>query len=104
MYVPKCLRDFCTENNLNLIIIRYKTGFGYVKRRGFDLVNPKNNQIIASFEPINYSDKTKWFLRHVHRNYKGERYFLNLCKSALKNINPLESSFFQIKTELNKSI
>ena len=89
----KYLNDFCKANNLKLVSIRYKHQFGYCKRKGYDIVNPSNNAILASFEPCNYSNGDKWYLRNKHDNYKGPRYCKRITKNILSYINPAESSF-----------
>jgi hypothetical protein len=103
MSTPQCLLDYANKNQLNLVSIRYKHQFRYMKRKGFDLVNPTTDEIIASFEPTDMLDGSKWYLRHVHDNYTGSKYFPRLSKTALKALKPLESSFIHLKRKITKA-
>jgi hypothetical protein len=89
----KSLSKFAAENNLKVVPIRYRHGFGYCKRKGYDLINDKGH-ILASFEPVEYLSGDKWYLRDVHHNYNGQRYIKRITYNFLKsNINPTETSF-----------
>jgi hypothetical protein len=90
----KTISEYCEVNNLKLVTIRYKHQFGYCKRKGYDIINPSNNAILVSFEPVNYSDD-KWYLRNVHHNYNGPRYAKRITSKLLSFINPSETSFFR---------
>ena len=58
MKVSKCVQDFATANNLQIVPISYNTQGIRHKRKGFDLVD-ENRLIFASFEP-RFSMYVKW--------------------------------------------
>jgi len=91
----KTLELFCKINNLKLVEIRYKHQFGYCSRKGYDIINPLNNAILVSFEPVYYSSGDRWHLCHVHHNYRGPRYAKRITSKLLSFINPAETSFFR---------
>ena len=91
----KALQNFAEANNLQIIPIKYRHQFGYVRRKGYDLVkNDGSKQILASFEPCEYSNGDKWYIRNTHEQYKGPRYFKRITPAVLININPAALSFF----------
>ena len=92
----KTIKEFCEKNNLKFVLIRYNNGFGYCTRKGIDIINPSNNDILASFEPVYYSNGDKWYLRNRHNNYLGPLYFKRITKKSLSFINPFETSFFRL--------
>lgn len=87
----KTLTLYAKTNNLELVKIKYKA-FGKYSI-GFDLIKPETREIIASFEPVYYTNGDRWFLRNSHNNYIGKRYFKRLDKNALINIQPNETSY-----------
>ena len=93
----KTIDNFCKVNNLQSVSIRYKHQFGCCKRKGYDVVNPSNNAILVSFEPVYYSNGDKYHLRNVHHNYTGLRYCKRITTKFLENnINVNETSFFRL--------
>lgn len=80
----KTIDLFCVDKNLKCVEIRYRHQFGYIKRKGFDLIDD-NGYIKASFEPVDYSNGDKWHLR----NGKSElgSYFKRISKSVLESLD-----------------
>ena len=94
----KTLENYCKNKGLKLVAVRYRHQFGYLKRKGFDIIKPSTNEILVSFEPKNIGEK--WYLRTVHNNYKGTRYINRITEKFLnENITPYENSFFRILTK-----
>jgi hypothetical protein len=86
----KTLIDYAKENELVVVEIKYH-GWG-TTNIGYDIINPKNAQIIVAIEPYFIGD-TKWYFRDVHKNYDGERYFKKISKKMLSQLNPKADSF-----------
>lgn len=94
----KFLTRFADNNDLRIIPITYRFKGTKLARKGFDLVNNKD-QILASFEPINDTSGNKWYLRNVHENYAGVRYVKRITDKFLNsNINTKASSFYVLKS------
>ena len=90
----KQLTQFATINNLKVQPVRYRHQFGHCKRNGYDLLT-QDNKILASFEPCEYSNGDKWYLRNVHEQYSGPRYITRITTKFLtENINVSANSFF----------
>lgn len=87
----KHLIEFVKAHNLKLAKVRYKHQFGYCKRKGWDILN-EHNHILASFEPIEFSD-ARWYLRNRHAEYTGLEYVKSISKSVLRDIDPKGISF-----------
>lgn len=88
----KTLIEFCSKNGLTLTPIKYRHQFGYCKRKGYDIT--RGQKIIASFEPCEFSNGEKWYLRNTHENCTGPRYFKRITPKSLENLNPAANSFF----------
>ena len=87
----KTLIDYANQHNLKVVVVNYH-GWGKTNK-GYDLINPKNSQIIVALEPYKLG-KNNWYFRDVHKNYNGERYFPKISKKMFADINPQEQSFF----------
>jgi len=99
----KTLIKYANEHGLVVVKIKYK-GWG-TTNIGYDIINPQNAQIIVAIEPYFIGD-TKWYFRHVHKDYNGERYFKKMCKKMLCQLNPKAVSFminstFKFSKQLN---
>lgn len=86
----KTLIRYANANGLVVWKIKYH-GWGSTDI-GYDIINPKNAQIIVSLEPYQIGDN-KWYFRNVHKNYSGERYFKRISSKMFTQINPKADSF-----------
>jgi hypothetical protein len=77
----KSLHKFAAENNLQVKQIRYRHQFGYCKRKGFDLV--KDNFIVISFEPCDYSNGDKWLIRNKPKGFIGDMWISRITTKFL---------------------
>lgn len=105
MKIPKTIQRFQAEHNIEVYPVPYKIQGIRLRRKGWDLCEPKKIEVIGSdalvqyiyfsFEPVNFSDGTKWFLRNVPRNYpdNAPRYFKRLSKNMLKGFDTWFRSF-----------
>ena len=85
----KALQKFCNESSiynngkcLRVEKINYHSNGFKLKRCGYDIVD-KDNNILLSFEPVNYSNGDKWFLK----SGIGQRYAKRLSMIYLKSIS-----------------
>jgi hypothetical protein len=99
MRVPKTIQRFADERNLDVFPVTYTFQGIRLRRKGWDLCEKRNVKVIGTsediqyiyftFEPVNFSDGTKWFLNNVPRNYPdgGQRYYKRLSKNMLKHFD-----------------
>lgn len=91
----KKLEKFCLDNNLTLMKVKYRHQFGYCRRVGYDIVKPATQEILCSFEPVEYTSGDRWYLRNVHKGFKGPRYCKRISKKILSYIDPKGISFIR---------
>jgi len=89
----KALNDFAQKNGLKVEKINYSFQGLKIKRKGFDLVN-KAGRIIASFEPVFYSNGDKYFLKTGEAK---KRYCKRISKGFLNTLNVNFDSFIYLK-------
>ena len=94
----KTIVQFCKDNKLYWMAVKYRHQFGYFPRKGFDIVRFETREILVSFEPITAgSDHCSWYVRIGHQNYKGPRYFKRISKKILSYIDVHAKSYYKIQ-------
>lgn len=92
----KKVKEFCDQNGLVFVPIRYTSQGISLRRKGFDICK-KNGEIIVSLEPKSYRkdsiySKDKWWIACVSENYNGPRYLSSITKNFLRSLDLNEST------------
>lgn len=88
------IENFCAVKRYKHEVITYRFNGLKLKRKGIDIVNSEN-KILFSFEPVNYSNGDKWFLKQGKSKDK-KVYFKRITINVLFNLIPDEFSYILI--------
>lgn len=84
----KTLLNFCEQNNLLLVHIKYRFQGMRLRRKGFDIVRPNDKTILFSFEPENFThSKIKWFVRVSPEGYTKGSHINRITKDIFNGVN-----------------
>lgn len=75
----KNIISFLSEKGIPFQIVTYRSQGFKVRRKGLDFAG-------FGFEPVDYSNGDKWFLRSRPEGYTGPVYFRRLTLSVVKNL------------------
>jgi len=89
------IENFCAVKRYKSELITYRCNGIKLKRKGIDIINSEN-KILFSFEPVNYSNGDKYFLRHGKSKDK-KVYFKRITLNVLFNLISDEFPFILLK-------
>lgn len=84
----KTIIDFCKKYNLEFREVKFKFQGFTVKRKGYDIYNPKTGYILITLEPVSHRDGSKWII--IDRSKANYKASLDYVKSIteLNKITP----------------